>query len=115
MDKEKIRIFFNSSDLEPEIVEGNVERFIYSGEHIQTIEYHFPPNKQFPLHSHEKNEQMGYLVSGKMGFIIGGVEKILYPGDFYHAPIGVEHSAWTFDEESVLLDFFSPPREDLIK
>ena len=115
MDKDKIKKFFNTSDLEPEIVEGDVERFIYSGKHIQLIEYHFPPNRQFPVHKHEINEQMGYLVSGKMGFMVGGEKKILNPGDFYHAPVGVEHTGWTLDEPSVLLDFFSPPREDLIK
>lgn len=115
MDKDKIKFFFNASDLEPEIVEGNVERVIYSGEHLQAIEYHFPPNMHFPAHKHEKNEQMGYLISGKMGFMVGGEEKIINPGDYYHAPVGVEHSAWTLDEPSVLLDFFAPPREDLIK
>ena len=115
MDKNKIKFFFNASDLETEIVEVNVKRVIYTGEHIQTIEYRFPPNKNFPVHKHDENEQMGYLVSGKMGFMVGGVEKIIYPGDFYHAPAGVEHNAWTFDEPSVLLDFFSPPRKDLIK
>lgn len=115
MDKDKIKFFFNASDLDTEIVEGDVERFIYSGEKIQAIEYRFPPNKTFPVHKHDENEQMGYLVSGKMGFMVGGVEKVIYPGDFYHAPVGVEHNAWTFDEPSVLLDFFSPPREDLIK
>ena len=115
MDKETIKFFFNSSDLETEIVEGDVERVIYTGEKIQAVVYRFPPNKTFPAHKHDENEQMGYLVSGKMGFMVGGVEKIIYPGDFYHAPIGVEHNAWTFDEPSVLLDFFGPPREDLVK
>jgi quercetin dioxygenase-like cupin family protein len=115
MGEGKITYFFNASDLEPEIVEGDVERVIYTGKNLQTIEYHFPPNKTFPAHSHDQHEQMGYLVKGKMGFKVGGVEKILSPGDFYHAPIGVEHNAWTFDEPAVLLDFFAPPREDLMK
>ena len=115
MDKDKIKKFFNVSDIETEIVEGNVERFIYTGEHLQVIEYHFPPNKKFTMHKHDENEQMGYLVSGKMGFIVDGEEKIIYPGDYYHAPVGVEHNAWTYEEPSVLIDFFGPPREDLIK
>jgi quercetin dioxygenase-like cupin family protein len=107
--------FFNTSDLPSEIVEGNVVRHIYSGLNLQTVIYHFPPNKVFPPHKHDTNEQMGYLVQGKMGFKVGDVERILKPGDFYHAPIGVLHNAWTLDEPSVLLDFFGPPREDLIQ
>lgn len=110
---EQFMRFFNWDDLETEVVEGDVERVIHTGEHLQVIEYHFPPNKQFPAHVHEENEQMGYLVSGRMGFVVGGEERTLKPGDWYHAPTGVEHSARTFDEPAVLLDFFAPPREDL--
>ncbi len=97
-----------------EVVEGDVTRYIYTGKNLQVVEYHFPPNKTFPAHSHDVHEQMGYLVKGKMGMKVGEKETILTPGDWYHAPIGVEHNAWTFEEPSVLLDIFSPPREDLI-
>jgi quercetin dioxygenase-like cupin family protein len=107
--------FFNTSDLPSEIVEGNVTRYIYSARHLQAVVYHFPPNKVFPPHKHDANEQMGYLVSGKMGFKVGDVERILKPGDFYHAAVGVLHNAWTLEEPSVLLDFFGPPREDLVQ
>ena len=109
----EIQNFFNAKSMRKEITEGDVTRYIYSGEHLQVVEYHFPANKTFPPHSHAENEQMGYLVSGRMGFKVGGKEQELKPGDWYHAPIGVEHNAWTYDEPAVLLDLFSPPREDL--
>jgi len=111
--KNDFKDFFKASDLKSEIVEGNVTRYIYTGKNMQVVEYRFPPNKVFPEHKHDEHEQLGYLVSGKMGFKVGGVEKILMPGDYYHAQIGVVHNSWTFDEPSVLLDFFSPPRDDL--
>jgi len=111
--EDNIKLFFNKEDMKKEIVEGNVERYIYTAKNLQAVEYHFPANKVFPPHKHDIHEQMGYLVKGKMGFKVGGVEKILLPGDFYHAPIGVEHNSWTFDEPSILLDFFSPIRNDL--
>ncbi|MBN1293073.1 MAG: cupin domain-containing protein [Candidatus Latescibacteria bacterium] len=112
---DSIKHFFNETDLKTEIVEGDIKRVIYTGENIQVILYHFPPHKVFPVHAHDKQEQMGYLVSGKMGFMVGGEERTLLAGDFYRAPIGVEHNAWTMDEPSVLLDIFAPPRKDLIK
>lgn len=108
-----IRNFFNATDLQEQQLEGGVTRVVYTGSHAQVVEYHFPPNRTFPPHSHAAHEQMGYLVSGKMGFRVDGVERVLVPGDYYHAPIGVEHNAWTFDEPAVLVDFFSPPRDDL--
>ncbi|GAI06656.1 unnamed protein product, partial [marine sediment metagenome] len=93
--------------------EGDVERCIYTAKNMQVVEYRFPANKVFPEHKHDDHEQIGCLISGKMGFKVGGVEKIILPGDYYHAPIGVIHNAWTLEEPSVLLDFFSPPRDDL--
>ena len=112
---ENIKYFFKDIDLVSEIVEEDVKRYIYTGKNIQIIVYYFPPNKTFPVHSHKNEEQMGYLVNGKMGFNVGGEERTLLPGDFYHAPIGVEHNAWTLEEPSVLIDIFSPVREDLVK
>lgn len=111
--KDKDYYFSQTTGMEKQVVEGDVERFIRTEEKLQVVEYHFPANKSFPEHSHEAHEQMGYLVSGKMGFEIGGVKKDLIPGDWYLAPIGVPHHAWTYDEPSVLLDIFGPPRDDL--
>lgn len=106
--------FFNAADLKVETVEGDVQRYIYTGDHIQIVEYRFPPNKTFPPHSHDVHEQMGYLVSGKMEFTVGGETKLLLPGDYYHAPAGVVHNTRTLEEPAVLVDIFSPPREDLL-
>lgn len=105
--------FIGQTRMKTEVVEGDIVRRIYTGTHMQVVEYNFPAGKTFPPHRHDNEEQMGYLVSGRMGFRIGGVERDLLPGEWYHAPIGVEHNAWTYDEPSVLLDLFSPPRDDL--
>ena len=105
--------YIGAADMKEEIVEGDVVRRIYTGEHLQVVEYRFPPNKAFPPHSHEAHEQMGYLVSGRLRIEIGGESRDLKPGDWYHAPVDVEHRAWTFDEPAVLLDIFAPPRDDL--
>jgi quercetin dioxygenase-like cupin family protein len=107
------RKFFNAADLKVETVEGDVRRYIYTGKNIQVVEYHFPANKVFPPHKHDIHEQMGDLVSGKMEFKVGDETRMLLPGDYYHAPIGVVHNTRTLDEPAVLVDIFSPPRDDL--
>ncbi len=107
------RKFFNAADMKAETVEGDVKRYIYTGANIQVVEYHFPANKVFPPHRHDIHEQMGYLVSGKMEFNIGNEKRLLNPGDYYHAPVGVVHNTRTLDEPAVLMDIFSPPRDDL--
>lgn len=107
------KTFFNSESMKCEVVEGDVTRYVYTGANLQVVEYHFPANKTFPPHAHVDHEQMGYLVKGKMGFKIGEETRDLLPGDWYHAPIGTLHNAWTYAEPSILIDIFSPYREDL--
>ena len=107
------RKFFRAEDMKKEIVEGDVLRYIYTGKNLQVVEYHFPAHRDFPLHSHDIHEQMGYLVSGKIELEIDGEARILEPGDWYHAAVGLSHKARTFDEPSVMLDIFSPIRDDL--
>lgn len=115
MNQELFRSFFRFDNLKTEIVEGNVERVVYTGKNLQIVEYHFPAGKRFTAHKHDEHEQMGYLAQGRMGFVVGDEERILVPGDFYHAQIGQMHNAWTFEEPSVLIDVFSPARDDILE
>lgn len=111
----EIKHFFNKDEMhKKEVVEGDVTRYIYTGENLQVVEYHFPPGKTFPFHSHADQEQMGYVVSGTIELTIDGKARTLKPGDWYHAPKTVEHGARTLEEATVMLDIFSPPREDLM-
>lgn len=63
-----------------------------------------------PSHSHPHN-QAGYVVSGRISITVDGKSCDLGPGDSYFAPSGVLHSAKAL-EESVVVDTFSPPRDD---
>lgn len=110
---EGILRFFGEADHKWNKLEEGIERVIYTGDNMQVLIYRFAPGRKFPDHAHEDNEQLGFLMTGRMGFSIDGEERILAPGDFYRAPAGAVHSAWTLDEESVLVDVFSPPRTDL--
>ncbi len=49
------------------------------------------PNCAIPPHSH--GEQWGIVVEGEMELTIGGETKRYKPGDTYHVPAGVVHSA----------------------
>jgi quercetin dioxygenase-like cupin family protein len=64
-----------------------------------------------PRH-HHPHEQMGFVVSGEVEMGIGGEAKVLRKGDAYLVASDVEHSARTFGAPAVVLDVFSPPRED---
>ena len=114
MDPTTSRAFFRWDDLATDVVEGDVERVVYSASRIQLIEYRFPANRSMAVHEHATEEQIGYVISGHIALTIDGVEKVLGPGDFYHAAPGVPHGARTLDEPAVMLDVFGPPRADLM-
>jgi quercetin dioxygenase-like cupin family protein len=61
-------------------------------------------------HSH-MNDQVGYLVFGKIEVTIGHETRILNPGDSYAIPGGVVHSARVL-VDSLEISVFSPPRND---
>lgn len=61
-------------------------------------------------HSH-MNDQVGYVVRGRVEFTVGDVVQLLAAGDSYAIPGGIIHSALAI-EDSLLIDAFSPPRDD---
>ena len=64
-------------------------------------------------HSHP-HEQMGYLVEGRLEFTIGGITRLLGPGDIWRIPGGVTHRVRAVDQPAVAIDVFHPIREDYL-
>ena len=58
--------------------------------------------------------QIAYVESGVFEFTIGGEAKTLKKGDCAYVPPDVEHGAECV-ESGVLLDIFSPVREDFLE
>jgi hypothetical protein len=48
-----------------------------------------------------------------MEFRLGGEQRICGQGDVVVIPGGTEHEAW-FREDTEVIDFFAPPREDFL-
>ena len=72
---------------------------------------HLEPGSVVPEHSHP-HEQMGMMISGRAEFTIGGVTRVLGPGDIWRIPGNVPHRVVTLDGPAVALDVFHPVRED---
>ena len=64
-------------------------------------------------HSHP-HEQMGYLLEGRLEFTVGGVTRLLGPGDIWRIPGGVSHRVRALDQPAIALDVFHPIREDYL-
>ncbi len=64
-------------------------------------------------HKHEVDE-VGTIVKGQIVMVVAGEQAVLTPGDCYRVPAGLAHGA-RVTEDTVVVDCFAPPREDLRK
>ena len=91
-----------------------IERQMVVGENVMMCRFRFAPFVVTAEHSHP-HEQMTLVVEGKVKFIIGGEERTVSAGDVLHFPPHTRHGATMLDEEVILIDIFSPIREDFLK
>ncbi len=59
------------------------------------------------------NEQIVWMLKGKMELRLGSEQQVCGPGDVVVIPGSTEHEAW-FRENTEVIDFFAPPREDFL-
>jgi quercetin dioxygenase-like cupin family protein len=100
------------SEVEQEALKGTITRRLITGDAVMIGEILFKKGDEVPRHSHH-NEQITYIISGALKFILGeeGKETIVRTGEVLVIPPHVPHSALAL-EDTVDLDVFSPPRED---
>ena len=75
-------------------------------------QFHLSKGAKIPAHSHP-HEQTGIMISGKLRFVVHGEIKDVEVGDSWCLKGDVEHSAEAL-EDSVIIEVFSPVREDYL-
>ncbi len=99
------------NEVEPvTMLPGVVRRTLGSTDKLMIVEFRLTAGAAVPQHEHP-HDQVGYVVSGAATMNIDGVEVVCRAGDSYQIPGGVRHSV-RFLTDTVLIDAFSPPRED---
>lgn len=91
-----------------------IERQMVVGQNVMICRFRFAPLVVTPEHTHP-HEQMTLVVQGRVRFFIEGEERIVSAGDVLHFPPNNRHGATMLDEEVILIDIFSPIREDFLK
>ncbi len=92
---------------------GVTRRLVAAGETMMAMEVRFDSRAEGARHSHP-HEQLSRLLAGRLTFYLGDDEKELNAGDVIVVPGGLEHGVLAL-EESLLIDVFSPLREDLLE
>ncbi|MCF0131788.1 MAG: cupin domain-containing protein [Pseudobutyrivibrio sp.] len=109
----KDQVWNYNSDIDLQHAASGVDKKIlaYTDE-LMCVENRFKKGAVGALHSHP-HTQITYVVSGVFEFEIAGEKKIVMAGDSMLKKDGVIHGCVCL-EDGVLLDIFSPMREDFI-
>jgi len=93
-----------------EMLPGIHRRTMGMTDEVMLCEFFLQREALVPPHSH-MNDQVGYVVYGSVEMTIGDTLRVLQPGDSYAIPGGVLHGARAV-LDSLVIDVFSPPRDD---
>jgi quercetin dioxygenase-like cupin family protein len=96
-----------------ERVADGIERQMIWGDRLMICRLSIAAHVVTPVHSHP-HEQITIVERGRVRFTVAGVERIASAGDVLVFPSSIEHGATMLDEPVVLVDIFSPPREDFL-
>lgn len=79
---------------------------------LMMVKVYFEKGAVAASHSHP-HQQVGYILKGKFEFKIEDEKKVLYEGDCFIVQDNLTHGAVCL-EEGIILDTFSPMREDFL-
>ena len=96
-----------------EQVADGIKRQMVVGQNVMIVRFTFDPFVVTDEHTHP-HEQMTLVIQGRVKFAISGSEHVAVAGDVLHFPPDSRHGATMLDEKVVLIDIFSPMREEFL-
>ena len=95
-----------------QLIEGVELNTLVHGQKTLMGQFRLTKGAKIPLHEHP-HEQTGIMISGRVRFEVGGEIFEAAPGDSWNIPGDVPHSAEAM-EDAVVIEVFSPVREDYL-
>lgn len=92
---------------------GVTRKILAYGDNLMAVEVHFEKGAIGNLHNHP-HTQLSYVLEGEFEFEVGGVVKTVKQGDTLYKQPNVIHGCVCL-KKGVLLDIFTPYREDFVK
>ncbi len=111
---ETVKVFINNADIAWQEMSKGVRRKIMAyDDKLMVVKVQFEKGGVGAVHQHH-HSQITHIESGIFEVEIAGEKKILRTGDAFYIPPNVLHGA-VCREAGVLIDVFSPMREDFIQ
>ena len=95
-----------------QLIEGVELSTLVHGDKTLMGQFKIAKGSAIPAHSHP-HEQTGIMISGKLCWNVDGEIIETVAGDSWCLPGGLEHSAEAL-EDSMIIEVFSPVREDYL-
>jgi unsaturated pyranuronate lyase len=96
-----------------ERIADGIERQMIWGDRLMVCRLRFAPGVITAVHTHP-HEQITIVERGRVVFTVAGARRESHAGDVLHFPAHVEHGATMLGEEVILIDIFSPVREEFL-
>jgi quercetin dioxygenase-like cupin family protein len=101
-------------DVPLEALEAGISRkILVSSGSLMMVEVYFKEGGIGQPHAHDRHEQISHILKGSFEVTVNGESGILKTGDSFYAGKTVSHGVRAL-EESIILDIFSPIREDFL-
>ena len=111
-----MNVFFIDSEQPWQELPGGMKRRIMSwNDELMAVCVRFEKGAVGQTHAHDIHTQVGYIAAGSFEAEVDGVKKILKAGDAYFAGKNIPHGAVALEEGSVIIDVFTPKREDFLR
>lgn len=95
-----------------ESVTSSIVRQYITGDRVTVARFELAAGGVVPRHAHE-NEQVSCVLSGALRFRFDGQEIVARAGELVRIPGGIDHAVDVI-EDAVVIDIFSPVRQDWI-
>ncbi|KAB8140113.1 cupin domain-containing protein [Chloroflexia bacterium SDU3-3] len=95
-----------------EMAPGVLRRTLAAGEHLMQMEVTLQKGSTLPLH-HHPHEQVTHVIRGRLRMHLAGTPHEIGAGDSLLMLPNMPHDVEAL-EDSLVIDTFSPPREDLL-
>ncbi|MCD6435916.1 MAG: cupin domain-containing protein [Clostridiales bacterium] len=96
-----------------DLTKGILSSIMGNGGNLMIVENVFVKGAVADMHAHP-HEQAGYVVKGKFKFTIGDEVQIIEKGESFYIKPNVIHGCVAL-EDGIIIDAFSPIREDFVK
>jgi quercetin dioxygenase-like cupin family protein len=103
----------NSSVQKEELGGGLSRKILARGGSLMMVEVHFEKGGTGAMHSHP-HEQISYIVKGSFDFDVDGKKDVVKAGDTVYIGSNMPHGVVAL-EDSLIIDIFTPQREDFLK